>query len=559
MTWKQQISAKIVESVGGIGVLDLFPTALKEYLLANECEAVTDPYLIAGVYVDVGGFKIFEDKSFRRMLIEGLDNEGLVELGNLLDVDTSKSRDIRSTIADQKWNWKATNAQKFCDFFKAGGAYNEALAHIESETKSERITSSIDSSYDQFYELHTYQSHIRDEVIQRLSLRNQQKVLIQLPTGAGKTRVGVHTAIRYLLRQDSRKHILWLAYQPLLLKQALETFEEIWPILGIGPISVGQYYGGINTLNLDAEKSITFANVSVLLNGCDDKLKNMLREKLCLIIFDEAHQAIADNAKALLTSLTTNESVKLIGLTATPGRGADDFAETSRLVQFFNGNRVEITPPVSKSFIGSANDIGKTMRERASAIRWLQSIGVLAELEHHLLKVEQTTELAADPHNDAYTATLLKAIANDAVRNELIVSKLIELNRDKKKVLVFACSVEHAKNLVTILKIKGVRAGLVTGENTETRTTVLEKFTNTEELNILVNYEVLTTGFDAPILNALLIARPTSSVVTYSQMLGRALRGPLNGGHNKNQIYNIQSPYYGNEIDAYHYFSNYWK
>ena len=558
MTWKKEIAGRLVESVGGIGILDLFPTALKKYLLGNEVDAASDPYLIAETYIDVGGFKIFEDKSFRDKLVGGLSADELEELGKALGISSEGGADIRKCMVNQTWNWSSTYSKEFCAYFNAGDVCNEAVECIQKENQPEAVISEILSSYEQFYELHTYQSQIRDDVLARLTLKNEQKVLIQLPTGAGKTRVGVHTAIRYVLRQKSRRHILWLAYQPLLLKQALETFEEIWPILGVGPISVGQYYGGINTLHLDADTSITFANVSVLLNNYDNKLRDMLRKKLCLIIFDEAHQAVADNAKALVTSLMSDDSVKLIGLTATPGRGADDFHETSRLVQLFNSNRVEIAPPISKSFIGSASEISRTMQERGSAIRWLQEIGVLAQLEHHLLKVEQKEKLESDSENDAYSTSILKAIANDAKRNRVIINKLVELNQAQQKVLVFACSVEHAKNLVTILKLKGVNSGLVIGDNTQSRAGVLEKFNKTDNLNILVNYEVLTTGFDAPILNALLVARPTSSVVTYSQMLGRALRGPLNGGHSKNQIYNIQSPYYGDEIDAYHHFSDYW-
>lgn len=557
MSWKEKIAERLVESVGCIGTLDLFPEALKQYLLLNETDAASDPYLIAETYIDVGGFKIFEDKSFRAKLISSLADNSIIQLGEALSISSSDPHVIRARLVEQAWNWNSSYAETFCSYFGAHDICSEAIQCIEKENQPERVLAEIFSSRDQFYELHTYQSQIRDKVLEKLSLKNEQKVLIQLPTGAGKTRVGVHTAIRYILNEKSKKHILWLAYQPLLLKQALETFEEIWPVLGVGPISVGQYYGGINTLYLDADASITFANISVLL-GNFNSLKGMLKDKLSLIIFDEAHQAVADNARELITSLTSEDTIKLIGLTATPGRGAGDFHETNRLVQLFEANIVEIDPPVSKSFIGSAEDITQRMQERGSAIRWLQDIGVLAKLEHHLLEVEKEQDVKSTSESDAYSTTLLKAIANDAKRNKVIIDKLIQLNQLKQKVLVFACSVEHAKNLVTILKLKGVKAGLVTGDNTQTRTGILDSFNNSDKLNILINYEVLTTGFDAPIINALLVARPTSSVVTYSQMLGRALRGPLNRGHSKNQIYNIQSPYYGDEIDAYHHFSDYW-
>ena len=50
------------------------------------------------------------------------------------------------------------------------------------------------------------------------------------------------------------------------------------------------------------------------------------------------------------------------------------------------------------------------------------------------------------------------------------------------------------------------------------------------ELSILLNFGVLSTGFDAPGVDTVMITRPTSSVVLYSQMAGRGLRGPSAGG-----------------------------
>ena len=60
------------------------------------------------------------------------------------------------------------------------------------------------------------------------------------------------------------------------------------------------------------------------------------------------------------------------------------------------------------------------------------------------------------------------------------------------------------------------------------------------QLKVLINYGVLSTGFDAPKLNTLIVARPTKSIVLYSQIVGRALRGPANGGNKKNKLITIK-------------------
>ena len=79
-------------------------------------------------------------------------------------------------------------------------------------------------------------------------------------------------------------------------------------------------------------------------------------------------------------------------------------------------------------------------------------------------------------------------------------------------------------------------------------------------LKVLLNFNVLTTGFDAPNLGTLVIARPTSSVILYSQMIGRALRGKRMGGRdNPNTLINLvdNDGKFGNETAAFNFFDLY--
>jgi superfamily II DNA or RNA helicase len=59
---------------------------------------------------------------------------------------------------------------------------------------------------------------------------------------------------------------------------------------------------------------------------------------------------------------------------------------------------------------------------------------------------------------------------------------------------------------------------------------------------VICNYGVLTTGFDAPKTSAALIARPTRSLVLYSQMVGRAIRGERAGGNKSAEIVTVVDP-----------------
>ena len=81
------------------------------------------------------------------------------------------------------------------------------------------------------------------------------------------------------------------------------------------------------------------------------------------------------------------------------------------------------------------------------------------------------------------------------------------------------------------------------------------------EARVLVNYGILTTGFDEPKTSAVLIARPTTSLVLYSQMVGRALRGPLAGGNREAEVVTIVDtslPGFGDLVAAFSNWEDVW-
>ncbi len=83
------------------------------------------------------------------------------------------------------------------------------------------------------------------------------------------------------------------------------------------------------------------------------------------------------------------------------------------------------------------------------------------------------------------------------------------------------------------LRMNGYTAFHLDGStDSRIRKSAIDAFRN-GKLQVLCNYGVLTTGFDAPKTDVVIIARPTSSAVTYHQMVGRGLRGPKLGGTQK--------------------------
>lgn len=143
----------------------------------------------------------------------------------------------------------------------------------------------------------------------------------------------------------------------------------------------------------------------------------------------------------------------------------------------------------------------------------------------------------------------------------MIMQKLTELDNENVPTIVFACSVQHAQILSSMLTLQGTKNVCVFGSMSSTeRNEAIRRFKNREDdCNIIINYEVLTTGFDSTNIKCVFITRPTQSIVLYSQMLGRGLRGPQMGGNEKCLLIDIKDNLQKfNENMAFSHFNNYW-
>ena len=161
-----------------------------------------------------------------------------------------------------------------------------------------------------------------------------------------------------------------------------------------------------------------------------------------------------------------------------------------------------------------------------------------------------------------YTSEQLKVLARNKERNLAIMNQLRQLYLEKKPTIVFACSVDHAQMLSAMLMIEGIPNSLVLGEmEAMDRKRAIDTFKNRNSgIDIIINYEVLTTGFDSKNIECVFITRPTKSIVLYSQMLGRGLRGPLMGGNEECILIDIDDNLqaFDNET-AFSHFNDYWR
>ena len=108
--------------------------------------------------------------------------------------------------------------------------------------------------------------------------------------------------------------------------------------------------------------------------------------------------------------------------------------------------------------------------------------------------------------------------------------------------------------------MRDINAEIVLGlTSIKYRNSHIKNFKN-GKLKVLINFGVLTTGFDAPKLKTLVIARHTNSMILYSQMIGRALRGPRNGGNELNYVVDVidNIANLGNTDFMFSYWENFW-
>ena len=128
----------------------------------------------------------------------------------------------------------------------------------------------------------------------------------------------------------------------------------------------------------------------------------------------------------------------------------------------------------------------------------------------------------------------VESLVNDDALVSAACGEIVELTVDRRAVLIFASSVAHGRRVVEVLRENhGIECGFVTGETPAgERDELLARFRGdaptslieTEPLRFLCNVNVLTTGFDAPRVDCVVMLRPTMSPGLLYQCVGRGFR-----------------------------------
>lgn len=420
-------------------------------------------------------------------------------------------------------------------------------------------TQCFSHSIDAGYGLFSHQEEATRKIKSILS-KDRARVLLHMPTGAGKTRTAMNIAVDYLRdpsKSTRRPVIVWLADTFELCEQAYSEFCKAWNYLGIRSATVYKVYGDSDVNFSDISEGFVVCGLQKLNSLMAKDLEGLygLGNRAGLLIFDEAHKILAPTYHQITEIFQTTGFAGLLGLSATPGRSTFDEQSNKEFAEFFNFNKVTLQVPGYDT-----------------PIQYLENEEYLAKVSYHEIPYEETElKLTEDELNNLLrgydlSIRILNALGKEAKRNIKILTLAIELFNKGKKIIIFACSVESAEAIYALLKYQNIPTGLITADtDLDVRQSVIEKYRNPhcgeDEIRVLVNYGVLTTGFDAPKTNVAIIARPTNSLSLFSQMVGRATRGVRAKGNSTSDIYYIKDTLTGlvNMVEAFSHWDDAWK
>ncbi|MBR0713666.1 DEAD/DEAH box helicase [Bradyrhizobium liaoningense] len=359
----------------------------------------------------------------------------------------------------------------------------------------------------------------------------RRRCVVSLPTGAGKTRVVAEVAVTRVLAPTSpNRLVLWIAQSEELCEQAVQCFRQLWPNRGSQgeTLRLIRFWGGQAnpSPSRPGEPTVIVASIQTLSSRTVGSSLAWAGDPGLLVI-DECHHALTPSYTGALRWLNTDrtdgvQEPPIVGLSATPFRGLNE-EETKQLARRFDERLIPKT--------------------QSTLFEHLQEQGVLARFKYTRLDMSDRFELTPDEIRSLETfhrlpESAMERLGNDPERNDRILSAVAAAS--EQSILIFATSVAHANRLAARLTLLGIPAAAVSGEtDRSSRRWFIDRFRR-GDVRVLCNHSALTTGFDAPATDLIVIARPVFSPSLYMQMVGRGLRGPANGGKQQCRILTIQ-------------------
>lgn len=322
--------------------------------------------------------------------------------------------------------------------------------------------------------LFDYQEDMKERI--EKALRLHRSVMAQMPTGTGKTYL--LTAVIDSFVSNNPKEKVWIvAHRRELVSQIDETVRKF------------HSYSASNTSSLLS--SVKAVSIQWLSKHYDE-----IEEEPGMIVIDEAHHALAKTYKEMWERFP---KAKFLGLTATPcrlnGKGFTDLFDV--LVQSW-----DVPEFISKGRLATYDFVS------------IKSDGVTQRL------IDSLQKRGADGD---YQNKEMDMLLNKKPSIERLYQSLEEYGKDRKGI-VYAINISHAQKITKLYQENGVKAIAIDSKTPATeRQQDIEAFKK-GDIQVLVNVDIFSEGFDCPDVEFVQLARPTLSLAKYLQMVGRGLR-----------------------------------
>jgi len=383
---------------------------------------------------------------------------------------------INKSLSTFETYWEADDFE----LFSGDAQSSEKLKKALNQQRGEQDTSST-----HYFDLTPFphQREVLEQLAVERSVHQRFRNLVVAATGTGKTLISAFDFARFLKTKPQAK-FLFVAHREEILKQARSAyrgvlrnaaFGELW-VGGHTPENYRQLFVSIQTLNNQLSQL---------------KLSSDYYD---YIVIDEVHHIAANSYRAVLEHFSSSI---LLGLTATPER--------------HDGGDILV-------------DFGGVI---AAEIRLPEAINRRHLCPFQYFGIDDDTDLRTVPWSRGRydIAKLTNLYTHNQTRFNKILLSMQELITDigKMKALAFCVSKEHAQYMAQQLLLKGIKADVLTSDNSHERQQKQQAI-RSGFINVLCVVDIFNEGVDIPEIDTLLFLRPTESLTIFLQQLGRGLR-----------------------------------
>jgi superfamily II DNA or RNA helicase/HKD family nuclease len=397
-----------------------------------------------------------------------------------------------------EWNLKITSQEiphiikKSLSTFETYWASDDFELFSGDATSSEKLKKALfkqrghyEESPTHFFDISPFphQREILEQLAVERSVHQRFRNLVVAATGTGKTLISAFDFARFI-KEKPAANFLFVAHREEILKQARaayrgvlrnDVFGELW-VGGHTPEHYRQLFVSIQTLNNQLGQL------------------NLTSDFYDYIVIDEVHHIAASSYRTLLEHFSPSI---LLGLTATPERhdGGDILADFGGVI--------------------------------AAEIRLPEAINRRHLCPFQYFGIDDDTDLRTIPWSRGRydIAQLANLYTHNQARFDKILLSMQEILTDisKMKALAFCVSKEHAQYMAQQFLLKGVKADVLTSDNSHDRQQKQQAI-RSGSINVLCVVDIFNEGVDIPEVDTLLFLRPTESLTIFLQQLGRGLR-----------------------------------